>query len=501
MKKIITLISVLCLLIMNKNTCAQAGTLDLSFGTGGKVATSLSSTGHSFGTASAMQSDGKIVAAGYTYFGSNIDFALARYNTNGSLDASFDVDGKVTTDLGDTLDFCYAIAIQSDGKIVLAGSTANFTKIAVVRYNTNGSIDSTFDMDGIVTFSVGTILDDGRALAIQSDGKILIAAQSFSGANSDFSLIRLNTNGSFDMTFGTAGKVLTDIYGDDLAYAMELQSDGKIVVGGTSNMDFSVVRYNTDGTLDSTFDTDGKVKTSMTIGDDIATSLTIQNDGKIILAGNSNIGGNVNALARYNTNGTLDTSFDSDGIVLSSNLCVVNDIKIQSDGKIVAIGLYNSTSSASLDFVVLRYKTNGTIDSTFDMDGKVSTELGSGLDDFAYSTLIQSDGKIVVVGHGYYGSYTNFMVVRYNPDIVTSVNNESESIYKIYPNPTSGILNIENKNNDYSIKIINTIGQQVYTENCKATQCVIDIQHLPKGIYVLMLQSNSKTYTSQFVKE
>ncbi|MFZ4800183.1 MAG: T9SS type A sorting domain-containing protein [Bacteroidia bacterium] len=499
MKKLITIINFLCLVIIHNHTHAQAGSLDLSFGTNGKVATSLSSTGHSFGTASAIQSDGKILAAGYAYFGSNIDFALTRYKTDGSLDLSFDGDGKVTTDLGDVYDFCYAVAIQSDGKIVLTGSTANFTKIAVVRYNTNGSIDSTFDMDGIVIPTLTTIYTQGYSVAIQSDDKILIAAQSFSGANVDFAVIRLNTNGSLDSTFDTDGIVLADIYGDDLAYAISLQSDGKIVVAGTSGMDFSAVRLNTDGSLDNTFDTDGKVKTHISIADEIATSIAIQSDGKIILAGYTNAAGNVHVLVRYNTNGSLDSTFDSDGIVLSSNVCSVYGVKVQNDGKIIATGTYPVGSS--MDFVVVRYNTNGSLDLTFDTDGVVTTDFGFGTDDFAYSTSIQNDSKIVVVGHGYNSSYTNFMVVRYNPDITSSINNLSEPIYNIYPNPTKGVLNIQNQKNDYSIKIINIIGQQVYTENCKANKSLIDVQNLPKGIYILTLQSNSKTYTSRFMKE
>lgn len=499
MKKLIALIGILCLIIIHNRTHAQAGSLDLSFGTNGKVATSLSSTGHSYGTASVIQSDGKILAAGYTYFGNDIDFALTRYNMDGSLDVSFDGDGKVTTDLGDVYDLCYAVALQSDGKIVLAGGTANFNKMAVVRYNSNGSLDSTFDMDGIVIPTFPTISTQGYSVAIQSDGKILIAAQSFSGANVDFSVIRLNTNGTLDLTFDNDGIALVDINGDDLAYSISLQSDGKIVVAGTSGMDFSAARLNTDGSLDTTFDTDGKVKTPVTIGEDIATSLVIQSNGKIILAGNSNAAGNLHLLVRYNTNGSVDTSFDSDGIVVTSNISSIYGVKVQNDGKIIAIGTY--PVGASMDFVVVRYNSNGTLDLTFDADGVVTTDFGFNTDDFAYSASIQNDGKIVVVGHGYNAVYNNFMVVRYNPDIVTGINNLSEPIYNIYPNPTAGLLNIQNQNNDYSIKIMNSIGQQVYTENCKANKSEIDVQNLPKGIYVLALLSDSKTYTARFIKE
>jgi uncharacterized delta-60 repeat protein len=500
MKKIITIISIMCLAISHQSTYAQAGSLDINFGTNGKVATSISATGQSFATASALQSDGKIVAAGYAYLGTNIDFALARYNTDGSLDATFNNNGKVTTDIGDTLDFCYAIALQSDGKIVLVGSTDAATKIAVARYNINGSIDSTFSNDGIVTAAVGTVSDEGRAVVIQNDGKILIAVQSFSGTNSDFALIRLNTNGSFDTTFDADGKVITDINGDDLAYDMALQSDGKIIVAGTSNGDFCVARYNTNGNLDNTFDADGKVKTAVTIGDDIATSVAIQNDGKIILAGFSNIGGNVHALVRYNTNGSVDATFNTNGIVLTSNVCLINDIKIQIDGKIVAIGPF--AVGPSMDIVVSRYNTNGTLDATFNTNGIVTTDMGFSKDEFAYATNIQSDGKIVVVGHGYNPSNNNFILVRYNAGANPSANNYiALQHFNIYPNPTANLLTIANQNNDYSISILNSVGKEVYTEKCPANKSSVDIHFLAKGNYFLIIQSNSKMYGAPFVKQ
>ncbi len=493
----------LCMIAVNKNSIAQAGSLDLSFGTTGKVATALSTTGHSYGTASAIQSDGKIVAAGYAYFGNNIDFALSRYNTDGSLDLNFDGDGKVTTDLGNMSDYCFGIAIQNDGKILLSGTTDNYTKIAIVRYNSNGSIDSTFDTDGILKYAVGTTLNEGYGIATQNDGKIIVSGSSFSGANFDFFVTRLNTNGSFDLTFDTDGIVETNIIGDDFANAITLQNDGKIILAGSSNMQnaFSLVRYNTDGSLDITFDTDGKVSTATTNGLNWATCLAIQSDGKIVLAGNSNISGNVNVLTRYNTNGSLDLSFDTDGIVLTANLCNnVKGVKIANDGKIIVVGSYGIGSN--MDFVVERYNTNGILDSTFDTDGVVNTDLGFGTDDFAYATSIQNDGKIVVVGHGNNTGFNNFMVVRYNPGIATSINNTVEStIHNIYPNPTKGMLYIPNQKKEYSVKIFNSMGQELYYEMCNANQSSINFENLPAGIYLFQLQNNTETFTTGFVKE
>jgi len=236
MKNSIALLSILCSVFIHSQTYGQAGALDTSFGGTGKVATALSSSGHSYGTATAIQSDGKILASGYTYFGNDVDFAVSRYNADGSLDLTFDQDGTVTTDIGDINDFCYSIAIQNDGKIVLVGGTENFSKIAVVRYNSNGSLDTTFDLDGILIVTLPSISAQGFAAVIQSDDKILIAAQSFNGANADFSVVRINSDGSFDSTFDSDGIAIIDLIGDDLLYAMSLQTDGKIVVAGTSSM-------------------------------------------------------------------------------------------------------------------------------------------------------------------------------------------------------------------------------------------------------------------------
>lgn len=499
MKNIIGCLLLACLVVMHHHSYAQAGSLDLSFGNMGMASTAMSASGHSYGTATAIQADGKIVAAGYTYFGNNIDFAVSRYNTDGSLDLSFDGDGKVTTDLGDDYDFCYAVAIQADGKIVLVGGTNNYGSLAVVRYNANGSLDNTFDTDGKLTLtSLGAPMQ-GYDLAIQTDGKLVIAAQRFGGANLDYCVIRLNTNGSYDVSFDADGIVTTNILGDDYATEIAIQADGKIVVAGSSATDFSVVRYNTNGSLDNTFDGDGKVITSVSIGNDGISGMAIQADGKIVVVGITNVAGNVHALVRYNTNGSLDNSFDADGIVLTSNVCIVNDLQVQADGKIVAVGTY--AVGPSMDFVVVRYNSNGALDLLFDTDGYVTTDYGVGKDDFAYAVAIQNDGKIVVVGNGYNTSYNNFLVARYNPGIGTSVNNLVETAYTLYPNPTQGVFCIDNVMPGSRISIINTKGQLIYTGTCNENKLVLDVSCFSRGMYVLMMENKTSRYTTQFLKE
>ena len=164
----------------------------------GKVTTAIGSS-NDICNSIAIQSDGKIVAGGYSDNGTNNDFAVVRYNTNGSLDTTFNGTGKVTTAIGISGDGCYSIAIQSDGKIVAGGYSYNGTNndFAVVRYNTNGSLDTTFN-GGIITTPIGISGDVCLSIAIQSDGKIVAGGYSYNGANYDFAVVRYNTNGSLD---------------------------------------------------------------------------------------------------------------------------------------------------------------------------------------------------------------------------------------------------------------------------------------------------------------
>ena len=172
-------------------TTPTSGSLDTTFNTTGKVTTAIGAINDS-ALAVAIQSDGKIVAAGYSYNGANYDFALVRYNTDGSLDTTFNTTGKVTTAIGASNDSAYVIAIQSDGKIVAAGYSDNGANydFALVRYNTDGSLDTTFNTTGKVTTAIGASNDYAYAVAIQSDGKIVAAGYSYNGANDDFALVR-----------------------------------------------------------------------------------------------------------------------------------------------------------------------------------------------------------------------------------------------------------------------------------------------------------------------
>ncbi|HEY7986383.1 MAG TPA: cadherin-like domain-containing protein, partial [Methylophilaceae bacterium] len=358
------------------------GTLDHSFGVNGVAITNtLIGTGDSsIANAIVLQADGKIVIAGTSITsGGSSEFAVARYNTDGTLDTSFDSDGKVTTTLGASAfdDVANSAVIQADGKIVVAGysldTNLNF-EFALVRYNTDGSLDTTFDSDGKVTTAIGSSHSQAGSVTLQADGKILVAGYSTIGTTQDFTLVRYNTNGSLDTTFDGDGKVVIALgagTGDSPAHSVTVQADGKILVGGSSwngsNYDFALLRFNADGSLDTSFDGDGKVITDFGATEG-GLAVQVQSNGKILLAGNSGTGNDRSfAIVRYNADGSLDTTFDGDGKV-TTNIGAGNDtiysLAVQPDGKIIVTG--KSSGINSLDFTVARYNSDGTLDTSFD---------------------------------------------------------------------------------------------------------------------------------------
>ena len=447
---------------------AADGDLDTTFDTDGIQTTSIGSV-QDIAYSVVMQSDGKIVAAGYSHNGSNNDFAVVRYNTNGSLDTTFSGDGKVTTAIGSGTDVANYVVMQSDGKIVAAGYSHNGSNVdfAVVRYNTDGSLDTTFSSDGIVTTAVGSLNDTGRSVVVQSDGKILVVGSSENLTDSDFAVVRYNTDGSLDTTFSSDGKVTTAIGLDnDNANAVVLQSDGKIVVAGISFGTFevfAVVRYNTDGSLDTTFSSDGKVTTAIGSRQDQARSVVVQSDGKIVAAGLSDNGSNYDfAVIRYASDGSLDTTFSGDGKLTTAvglGIDIANSVVMQSDGKIVAAGYSYNVSSE--DFAVVRYNSDGSLDTTFSGDGIVTTAVGAG-SDFGYAVAMQSDGKIVVAGYSYSGTKYDFAVVRYTISVSSLSWVGAQSITCPAPNPwVKEKLGFASRVKPVLVSAENTIGKTI----------------------------------------
>jgi uncharacterized delta-60 repeat protein len=410
---------------------AALAALDPSFGTGGNV----SAVGAPF-TGVALQADGRIVAVGT----SNSDFFVARYNPNGTLDTTFDGDGIKTIDFGGA-DHAAAVAIQADGKIVVVGSTSKNDNVAVARLTDTGALDTSFNGTGLLTIDLAGAGEAGNAVAIQADGKIVVA-----GTNGvDFAVMRVNSaDGSLDGAFGSGGKKIIDVGGPaDSANAVAIQSDGKIVATGNNSSDFAIVRLNsTDGSADATFDTDG-IETVNMGGVDIARGLVIQPNTKIVVVGSN--GGDM-AIARLNAaNGSLDSSFDADGkqTVDISGADDARAVQLQPDGKILVVG---DTGNNASDTAVIRLTTAGALDTTFNSTGKFSFDVtGPTFLDLGTAAVLSPQGRLIVAGQGgggqVNGSLVRIPVTLEDPRLLAvggSLNGQS-TIYA--PDPATGQFN------------------------------------------------------------
>ena len=437
---LLVLVLMLLTTSLPSSALATSSGLDSSFGTDGKITTDFLD-GSDVGRSVAIQADGKIVVAGFAFNGSNGDFAVVRYTTTGSLDSTFGTGGKVATDFSEANETGSSVAIQADGKIVVAGTLSSDidsnSDFAVTRYNVDGSLDETFgpDRTGKLTTDFFGDTDSANAVAIQADGKIVVAGSVANGSNY-FGVARYNPNGSLDETFGPdgTGKVATDFFGTfQLANAMAIQADGKIVVAGhllvgsNNNFDWAVVRYNPNGSLDETFgpDHNGKLTTDFFGSIDGCFAVAIQADGKIVVAGfavsNSNGDGDL-AVARYTTTGSLDPTFDTDG-KLTTDFAGTAELGIavatQADGRLVVAGyletgITNADGFPTHDFAVVRYTATGSLDPTFATGGKATTDF-AGASDIGFAAAIQADGKIVVAGSAVDPSTgdADFAVARY----------------------------------------------------------------------------------------
>jgi uncharacterized delta-60 repeat protein len=338
-----------------------------------------------------------------------------------NLDFTFGNGGKVVTDFTGGFDVANAMLIQADGKIIAAGSVANTntngTDYGLARFKIDGSLDSSFGVNGRVITDIGGLGDTISAIALQPDGKIVAAGFSFTENIFDFSLARYNSNGTLDTSFGNGGKVITDFRNnDDEAFAIVIQSDGKIVVAGFSadsnfDLDFALARYNANGSLDNSFGTGGKVITDFSGSDDQAFAMVLQTDGKLVIGGgaiNPQTSESEFALARYDATGALDNSFGNGGKTATAfdEASLLSSLALLPDGKFIAAGEALAETAAAnrplhgevtRDFALVKYNSDGTIDEQFGEAGKVTTDI-LGEDDSINEIILQADGKVIAVG-------------------------------------------------------------------------------------------------------
>ncbi|MCB9211699.1 MAG: hypothetical protein H6609_20240, partial [Ignavibacteriales bacterium] len=283
------------------------GSLDNSFGFNG--VTFLNDVRDSFDgvTSIVIQNDKKIVVSGTFSDGKGTydNFMIARLNTNGELDNLFGLNGIVSEKIGAYRVHANSISIQNDGKIVVVGGTLgqNPTSIVIERYNPNGTLDNTFGTNGFVISNIAVSGSYANSVMLQSDEKIIVAGYSYSGNISDFTTIRYNSNGTIDNTFGTNGSTISSFGNlNASAYSVAMQNDGKIISAGyinsiSNNNDFIVIRYDSNGKLDDSFGTSGVSIAPIATSAEFAYSVSIQSDGKIISAGSSQYGTTTTAAA------------------------------------------------------------------------------------------------------------------------------------------------------------------------------------------------------------
>jgi len=424
--------------------------LDPSFGAGGRTIVDIAGPPYEDEPFSLlMKPDGKFVLPGKAVNAAtgNYDFAVLQFTKTGARDTSFSGDGIALLDFLGLRDEALAVVAQSDGKLVVGGfanSPATTNDFALARLNANGSLDASFGNGGRVTTDFFGGLDGILDLEIQPDGKLVAAGVADAPTTSkDFALARYNTDGSLDASFGSGGMVTTDFLGGvDAVNRMLLQPDGKIVVAGaafnpfTNGIDFAFGRYNSDGTLDASFATDGIDgigTTDFLGGNDTAYAVALQGDGKLVVAGlayNPQNASQDAAIARYNADGSLDTSFATYG---APGVAVVDfhgmydqilALSIQPDGKILGAG-HARHPARSFDFALIRFLPSGALDTTFGINGRLTTDFFGGPDGI-HGLSLQADGKAVVAGDALNPgtSSDDFVIARYliaDPDWAQAV--------------------------------------------------------------------------------
>jgi uncharacterized delta-60 repeat protein len=417
-------------------TVCSTGYVDESFGVGGIAITDLGGDADVL-HAIAVQPDGKIVAIGQVWDGEYWEFGLARYNTDGTLDAAFGEEsgdartGKVRISIAPYDDYPFAVAIQDDGKILVGGNACTVdnatSDFALVRFNADGTPDTGFGDQGVVKTNVGSSNDVACTLTVLKNGKVLLAGYSWNGSVRELALVRYNEDGSLDDTFGEisgvarSGIVTTPVGSLSMINSVGLFYEKIMAVGSFVNgiyYDSLLARFNADGGLDTHFGSDGVVVNPVATASDEAGAVAIQADGKIVVAGiAADVGFDDQIdLTRYNPDGSLDSSFGSGGVVRTEigEYSYTRAVVIQDDGKIVVTGWAGIETRTAIDncFVLMRFDNDGSLDATLGLNGIVVTRIGD--NSMAEAVAILEDGKIVVAGSSSSPSTnSDFTLVRY----------------------------------------------------------------------------------------
>jgi uncharacterized delta-60 repeat protein len=443
---------------------AQPGSLDTSFDPG--------SGANNLVRAIALQPDGKILIGGqFTSFNDAPCNYMARLNSDGSLDTNFAPGSGANS-------FVYAIALQHDGKILIGGIFSSYDgapRSHIVRLNSDGSLDTGFDPGSGTNNTV-------YAIAVQPDGKILIGGgfTSYNGTPCNY-IARLNSDGSLDTDFDPGSGA------NSLVWAIAVQPDGKIMTGGLFESINGInrnriARLNSDGSLDMGFNPGAGVN-------DVIFPMAVLPDGKILIGGNftSYNGAPRNGIARLNSDGSLDTSFDPG----SGAVTQITVIAVQPDGKILIGGGFTSYNGAPRNGIS-RINSDGSLDTGFDP--------GSGANGGAVPAIaLQPDGKILI--GGWFTSYNGVprnRIARLNGDLSSSVTEINKTEIQLFPNPTTGRFQLTNIRAD-RVQVYGNTGRLM--QHISQPGSELDLSGLPAGVYVLKITEGNAVYSARVVKQ
>ncbi|HYV92932.1 MAG TPA: T9SS type A sorting domain-containing protein [Chitinophagales bacterium] len=489
-----TLSAIIVIAFFSAAAFAQAGELDSTFSGDGKVKDGFPAYGY-WGSVSAIaiQPDGKIlVASSDVYVNGAIPnrWTISRYNTDGSFDNDFGYGGAIVSGQ-ETSAVVFSLTVCEDWKIVAVVCMGEFW-YSTLRFNSNGTFDTSFSAHTFYnTFNE-------YAAASQSDEKVVVGGIMFGGEG--FMLIRYTSNGDLDSSFDSNGIVNTFIGSESGIHAIAIQPDNKIVAGGFTqtgmNTDWALARYNSNGTLDSSFGTQGIVTTAMS--NTTINVIAIQPDGKILASAPGTL-----TLVRYNSDGSLDTTFGTNGIVTDSSFESTGSFALQVDGKIVAAG---ATSDHPHDFALIVLNQDGSIDSSFGTNGLVTTDFGS--NDYPCCVAIAPDRKIVVGGNS-----SEIELARYLSEFNVGILSFSapQSSPLVYPNPIQQNETLEytlTKDQTLTITLYDASGKMVQSfitnENRTAGELKEQLkmnENLAVGNYMLTISNGSRSVSVKVTKQ
>lgn len=500
----------LLLMIPTFVSYAQSGVLDTTFGNNGIVTTVITGS-YNLAHTSVVQADGKILVAGEAGEPTPMQVAIARYNTDGTLDTSFGNSGTLLIQVGPFRSYARSIALQADGKIVIGAYTYDdiAADFAVIRLLADGTLDNSFGNNGITIADAGShdIVD---AMILLNDGKILLAGNNYT----DFLAARFNTDGSLDTTFGTNGWTAIGFDSSDSQVKdVALQDDGKILLSGyaynnsTGVNSMATTRINADGSIDPTFGTAGKITVNSGNNDDFAVAIAVQTDGKIVMGGYTYVGENPLrydlVAVRLNTDGTFDDNYANNGVaigrVLEDGQNYAEQMILQPDDKIILAGYAAEIDNYNL--AMLRFDTDGNVDTTFGIDGKVSTDINA-RPDFGKAITLQPDNKIILAGYSYAPSGVGEIVVARYDNIVLGTNDYQDLEFRLYPNPADEQITIElnDDSSNYQVEILDILGRKVFYSEIQKIG-LINISALVPGAYLVKIKSENKANVVRFIKK